>query len=145
MADLIECDVLPTRGIIFPATLLGEIGFLDQKSLPHYGSDFEWTARAKRSGYKLYMRTDTFMISESNALDKRASGQRIYESDPLKYFQKDLFNRHKNGNIYDLFHYSRKVFKFPYNGLFFSYNASKRVGGFLYSNYIKKRSTEVST
>jgi len=46
-------DMLVGRGMYFPYSLVKKIGYLDQKCFPQYGSDTEFSCRAKRSGYKL--------------------------------------------------------------------------------------------
>ncbi len=46
-------DALSTRGTLFPVGVFKEVGLFDAKHFPHYFSDYEFTIRAKRYGYKL--------------------------------------------------------------------------------------------
>jgi GT2 family glycosyltransferase len=46
-------DVLPGRGTLIPVDVFSTIGTFNRRKLPHYGSDYEFSVRAKRAGYKL--------------------------------------------------------------------------------------------
>jgi GT2 family glycosyltransferase len=43
-------DYLPGRCYIFPATYLKAAGFIDDKKLPHYGADYEFSYRLNKFG-----------------------------------------------------------------------------------------------
>lgn len=46
-------DALSTKGTLFPVKVFKDIGLFDARHFPHYFSDYEFTIRAKRAGYKL--------------------------------------------------------------------------------------------
>ncbi len=46
-------DVLPGRGTLVPLEVFQRIGSFDRRRLPHYGSDYEFSIRARRAGFKL--------------------------------------------------------------------------------------------
>jgi GT2 family glycosyltransferase len=46
-------DVLSGRGTLIPIEVFKAIGNFDQKRLPHYGADYEFSIRARRAGFKL--------------------------------------------------------------------------------------------
>jgi len=46
-------DMLVGRGMHFQYGLVKKIGYLDETSFPQYGSDTEFSCRAKRAGYRL--------------------------------------------------------------------------------------------
>ena len=52
-SDLIEVDYLTQRFMAFQARLIFEAGNYNCKWLPHYGGDYEFTFRAKKSGYNV--------------------------------------------------------------------------------------------
>lgn len=132
-----ESDVLPTRGIIFPLMALEKVGLLNEKRLPQYGSDFEWSARAKKNGYKLFIVTNPFLRTEMNAATSTASGRNIYRSPKIRNFLRDFLNPHRNGNLYLIRNYSSLVFPFPYSLLYFGYHTMRKIGGFVLTNYIR--------
>ena len=62
-----EPDLLPGRGTLIPVRCLREIGNFDSKRLPHYGADYEFSARAQRAGYNLVMSYEARVYSEVEA------------------------------------------------------------------------------
>ncbi len=56
--QLIPVDYLPTRCVMFPFQALIKAGFTEEILLPHYGSDYEYTARLSRLGYRAFITTD---------------------------------------------------------------------------------------
>ena len=46
-------DVLSGRGTFIPVEVFEKIGSFNQKQLPHYGADYEFSIRAKIAGFKL--------------------------------------------------------------------------------------------
>lgn len=48
-----EIDALSTKGTLYPVQVFKEIGNFDAKHFPQYFSDYEFSIRAKRNGYKL--------------------------------------------------------------------------------------------
>jgi GT2 family glycosyltransferase len=43
------------QGTLFPVKAFRELGLYDEKHLPHYGADYDFTFRAARAGYPLYL------------------------------------------------------------------------------------------
>lgn len=64
-----EPDLLPGRGTLIPVRCLMEIGNFDAKRLPHYAADYEFSARAKRAGYRLVMSYEAAVFSEVEAIE----------------------------------------------------------------------------
>ena len=62
--DLIEVNLLPGRGLLIPARIFGEIGIFEEKKLPQYGADYEFSIRAQKYGYKLYCNYNSIVISQ---------------------------------------------------------------------------------
>ncbi len=48
-----QVDVLPGRGTLVPVEVFRRIGTFDQRRLPHYGADYEFSIRARRAGFRL--------------------------------------------------------------------------------------------
>jgi GT2 family glycosyltransferase len=51
----IEVDLLTGRCLLHPVEVFSVIGNYNADEFPHYGGDDEFTARAKRSGYELFI------------------------------------------------------------------------------------------
>ncbi len=48
-------DFLPGRGTLIPVGVFRKIGVYDFARLPHYGADYEFSHRAKKNGYGLFI------------------------------------------------------------------------------------------
>lgn len=48
-----QSDALSTKGTLFSIKTFKQVGNFDYKRLPHYHSDYEYSCRAKRQGFKL--------------------------------------------------------------------------------------------
>jgi GT2 family glycosyltransferase len=57
-STLMPVDMLAGRALCFPARALREVGLVAARQLPHYHSDYEYTARAHRQRYCLYVVPD---------------------------------------------------------------------------------------
>jgi GT2 family glycosyltransferase len=134
---IVACDTLPTRCIAFHTSALEKVGYLNEKALPQYASDFEWTIRAKRNGYRLLMRRDIHIRTAINPLTTQSSGRRFYERNKLKSFINDFLNPHRQGNLRDLINFSRLVFSWPYRPIFIFIHVMRRFGGFVITNYFQ--------
>lgn len=62
-SQLVKVNVLPGRGTLIPAMAFQEIGYFEEQLLPHYASDYEFSHRALKSGYLLYVHYDLVIIS----------------------------------------------------------------------------------
>lgn len=58
---LIEVTYLPTRFVLFPFDVLGNVGYPNFEKLPHYGGDYEYTNRMRLLGYSLYVSTSAYV------------------------------------------------------------------------------------
>jgi GT2 family glycosyltransferase len=134
----ISCDTLPTRGLCFPLSLIKKVGFLNERYLPHYGSDYEWTTRAKNHGFTLLMLRTVYIVTDINPHFSRVSGRKIYDKSRISKFLKDFFNPHVGGNFFQILHFGRLTFRFPYSLGYVLYHSSRKIGGFLYVNYLHK-------
>ena len=51
--DLAEVTHAPGRGTLIPLQVFRVLGLFDEKHLPHYGADYDFTYRARRAGYRI--------------------------------------------------------------------------------------------
>ena len=135
--EFIECDVLPTRCIMFSKELLIKHGIFNDKDLPHYGSDYEWTMRLKKYGYKLLMSQNDYIIIDDD-INSRVSGRKKYKKNKFFAFITDLFDKKQYGSIYVNFFTIYKNYNFFYVLYFVSNRFFRRILGFFYTNYIKR-------
>ena len=74
---LAEVTHAPGRGTVVPVEVYRQIGLYDFNSLPHYGADYDFTHRARRAGYKIYINYDAKLYSHVKATgSSKYRGQR---------------------------------------------------------------------
>ncbi|MCK8114081.1 glycosyltransferase family 2 protein [Anaerosoma tenue] len=81
-----EPDLLPGRGTLIPVRCIREIGSFDAKRLPHYGADYEFSARARRAGYGLVMSYEAPVYSEVEATGVTTKHGRLSWREFVKMF-----------------------------------------------------------
>jgi GT2 family glycosyltransferase len=131
------CDVLPTRGICFRKSALERVGLLAEAQLPQYGSDFEWTSRARRMGFELVMLRSTHLITRVDDRPGKASGRVRYPSAPFASFMAEFMNPKRMGSLPLLLQYTRLVFSPLYRWYFVSVTVARRFAGFIFTNFLR--------
>ena len=51
----VKINFLSGRGLLIPVKVIKKIGLFDDIALPHYGADYEFTYRAKKNGFNLFI------------------------------------------------------------------------------------------
>jgi len=65
--SLVPVDVLSGRGTLIPVEVFRHIGPYDEVRLPHYGADYEFSHRAKKNGYELFVHYGAVVNSDVSA------------------------------------------------------------------------------
>lgn len=86
-ASASQINCMTTRGICMRMSDLREIGGFHPRILPHYWSDYEFTIRAHRSGFRL-LSSPEFLIK----YDKDQSGYRSFQNSSLSDFFRQYFS-----------------------------------------------------
>ena len=129
-----DCDVLPTRATLFSINALKIVGLFNHSKLPQYGSDYEWTARAKKKGYRLQMLHRTCIETDFDRMKKAPT--RVYGNFKVKAFWQDLLNPYKVLGLPSIYNYASLVFSGPYKYYYIFNRVMRRIGSFLFFNYI---------
>jgi GT2 family glycosyltransferase len=71
------------RGTLIPIRVFREIGFYDEKHLPHYGADYDFTHRARRAGHDILVCLNSRLYSHVDqtgltAIRKNFSFKNLY-------------------------------------------------------------------
>lgn len=64
--NIIESDLLPGRGTLFPIEVFKEIGFFDHINFPHYAADEDLSVQCKKNGYVLLISVNAFVTINTN-------------------------------------------------------------------------------
>lgn len=59
--NFLSVDFLPGRCFIFPGKYLEKAGLIDEKSLPHYHADYEFSYRLTKSGCKAFLNSENLI------------------------------------------------------------------------------------
>ena len=55
------------RGTCFPIEIFNRQGLFDEVHLPHYGADYDFTHKARRAGWPVYVNSDCVVLSHVDA------------------------------------------------------------------------------
>lgn len=90
-AEDINC--LSTRGLFFRVRDFGDIGGFYPRILPHYLSDYEFTIRAAKKGYKLTVDSSVKLWT-----DEEPSGDSVFDYNNYLVFLKKYFSKRSHAN-----------------------------------------------
>lgn len=65
--NMAEVTHAPGRGTLIPLKIFRELGLYDEKHLPHYGADYDFTYRARRNDYRILISYDAKVYSHVEA------------------------------------------------------------------------------
>jgi GT2 family glycosyltransferase len=123
------------RGTLIPAQVFKKTGFLDEKNLPQYASDFDFSVRAAKAGIPCYISWDCVVFSE---VAKTGTGKPfIYQS--WGTFLRSFFLTHSQTGLGTIFRYYRKHTPWPLLPIAITMQTAR----YLYSFY-KRRKTFTS-
>ncbi|HEX8506767.1 MAG TPA: glycosyltransferase family 2 protein [Hymenobacter sp.] len=117
---------LPGRGLLIPKAVIDTIGLFDEKRLPHYLADFDYTSVARRAGFPVYCnyaaRLDTY---------PEESGQtKTRKQRSLKGYFQHLFGIRGGGNVVNFTYFALKNCPKPYLPYFLLNGYARRLVGY---------------
>lgn len=117
---------LPGRGLLIPRRVLETIGLFDEKRLPHYLADYDYTSVARRHGFPVYCNYDAHLSTYPDE-----SGQEITRRHrSLKGYYQHLFGIRGGGNLRNFTHFSLKNCPKPYLPYFLLNGYARRLVGY---------------
>ncbi|GAB3237688.1 hypothetical protein GCM10027346_29550 [Hymenobacter seoulensis] len=117
---------LPGRGLLIPRVVLDTIGLFDEKRLPHYLADFDYTSVARRHGFPVYCNYDARLSTYPEE-----SGQEITRRQrSLRGYYLHLFGIRGGGNLRNFTHFSLKNCPRPYLPYFLLNGYARRLVGY---------------
>ena len=124
---IIPVDVLSGRGTLIPVKVFQNIGLYDSLNLPHYGADYEFSYRAKKKGYNL------FVNYKSPVMNKLYSNGIRIERQVFKWreFAKSLFSKRSAFCIRYRWNFARLTCPKTLLPSFFIFDISRLIVGFM--------------
>ncbi|RSK29824.1 glycosyltransferase family 2 protein [Hymenobacter metallilatus] len=117
---------LPGRGLLIPRQVLETIGLFDEKRLPHYLADFDYTSVARRHGFPVYCNYDARLSTYPEE-----SGQEITRRQrSLRGYYQHLFGIRGGGNLRNFTWFGLKNCPRPYLPYFLLNGYARRLVGY---------------
>jgi len=93
--SVVEVTHAPGRGTLIPICVFYDVGLYDEKHLPHYGADYDFSFRAKNYGYKIFFsnKAKVYSYVEATGLTN------IHSVKGLKAFSQYLFSIKSPANL----------------------------------------------
>lgn len=90
-----EVSLYPGRGLLIPRVVFEKVGLFDEKRLPHYLADYDFTQMARRDGFKVYCNYDAHLLT----YPEEGGDHKIRNTKSLQNFYKHLFDIKGGGNL----------------------------------------------
>ncbi|HEX8506332.1 MAG TPA: glycosyltransferase family 2 protein [Hymenobacter sp.] len=117
---------LPGRGLLIPKAVIDTIGLFDEKRLPHYLADFDYTSVARRAGFPVFCNYDAQLSTYPEE-----SGQTLTRKQrSVKGYFRHLFSIRGGGNMVNFTHFALKNCPKPYLPYFLLNGYARRLVGY---------------
>jgi GT2 family glycosyltransferase len=121
-----EVSLFPARGLLIPRKVFDVIGLFEEKKLPHYMADYDFTLMARRHGFRMYCNYDAVLYTYPS----EGGDHKIRRKKSLKNYFNHLFSIKGGGNLRNFTVYtlrncpSREIFPALLSGY------ARRIGGY---------------
>ncbi|MFD2570788.1 glycosyltransferase family 2 protein [Spirosoma soli] len=122
---LIDTDLLPGRGSLFPSSVFKELGLFNEKRFPHYMADEELSLRARRAGYQLYINAKSVVYSY---IDDTALNTVHKNKKSFRYLLDNFVLLKSPNNLRIRWHWAQNT-KWPY--LYFVLDTSRVIASYI--------------
>ena len=117
---------LPGRGLLIPKAVIDKIGLFDEKRLPHYMADFDYTSVARRAGFQVLInyaaKLSTYPEESGQTLTRKQRS--------AKGYVQHLFGIRGGGNMVNFTHFALKNCPKPYLPYFLLNGYARRLVGY---------------
>lgn len=95
MHGLHEVSLFPARGLLIPKKVFDTVGLFEEKLLPHYIADYDFTHLARRNGFPVYCNYDAKLYT----YPEEGGDKKISKNKTLRNYYKHLFDIKGGGNL----------------------------------------------
>jgi GT2 family glycosyltransferase len=117
---------LPGRGLLIPLAVIEAIGLFDEKRLPHYLADFDYTSVARRHGFPVFCNYDARL----STYPEESGQEQTRRQRSLRGYLQHLFGIRGGGNLRNFTHFSLKNCPTPYLPYFLLNGYARRLTGY---------------
>jgi GT2 family glycosyltransferase len=90
-----EVDHFPGRGLLIPRKVFEKIGLFNQKQLPHYFADYDFSHHAYKKGFKIYCNYDAVLYTYPEESGDRQNRR----TKSIRNYRNHLFGIKGGGNL----------------------------------------------
>jgi GT2 family glycosyltransferase len=90
-----EVSLYPGRGLLIPKTVFDRIGLFEEKKLPHYMADYDFTLMAHRNGFPVYCNYEAKLFT----YPEEGGDHKIRKRKTLRNYFNHLFSIKGGGNL----------------------------------------------
>lgn len=90
-----EVSLFPARGLLIPERVFKKIGLFEERYLPHYMADYDFTQRARAYGFPIYCNYDAKLYT----YPEEGGDHKIRKQKTLKNYFDHLFSIRGGGNL----------------------------------------------
>jgi GT2 family glycosyltransferase len=90
-----EVSLFPGRGLLIPRAVFDRIGLFEEKRLPHYLADYDFTQLARKSGFKVFCNYDALLYTYPS----EGGDHKIRNKKSLTAYFNHLFSIRGGGNL----------------------------------------------
>lgn len=90
-----EVSLFPARGLLIPKKVFETVGLFEEKLLPHYIADYDFTLLARRNGFLIYCNYDAKLYT----YPEEGGDRKIIMNKTLANYYKHLFDIKGGGNL----------------------------------------------
>ncbi|MGD0831114.1 MAG: glycosyltransferase family 2 protein [Terracidiphilus sp.] len=117
------------RGLWIPAKVFLKIGLFDEKHLPHYTADMDFTARAAGAGFEMKVNCDAVLFNHQD----QSGAREAFENYNWHNYWKHLFGIQGAGNLRNFTIFAFRHCPRRYLPFYWTIGIIKCLGGYLYS------------
>jgi len=97
-----EVSLYPGRGLLIPKMVFETIGLFEEKKMPHYLADHDFTQMARRNGFKIYCNYDARLYTYPD----EGGDHKLRKNKSIRKYFLHLFGIHGGGNLKNFTIYS---------------------------------------
>lgn len=121
-----DVSLFPARGLLIPKKVFDTIGLFEEKKLPHYMADYDFTLMAKRHGFGMYCNYDARVYT----YPEEGGDHKIRKKKNWKNYYNHLFSIKGGGNLRNFVVYTVRNTPWPFVPYHFVKGFGARVFGY---------------
>jgi len=121
-----EVSLFPGRGLLIPRIVFETIGLFEEKRLPHYLADYDFTQMARKKGFRVFCNYDAILYTYPD----EGGDHKIRSRKSMKTYLDHLFSIRGGGNLRNFTVYTLR--NCPSKDIVFALVSGyvRRIGGF---------------